>query len=67
MKPTVFTTVMGQERQVKIMGKKNHVILDPKRDSRYKRRHPEDAELVPKRSKIQRERNSFLDKRFASK
>ncbi len=49
------------------MGKKIHATLDPVRNTRYKRRHPEETQILPKHANVGQERERFLDRRFAGR
>nr|WP_296458297.1 hypothetical protein [uncultured Acetatifactor sp.] len=47
--------------------KKQHAILDPKKNSRYLRRHPEERGLLTDKERAGRARESFLDRKSAGR
>lgn len=47
--------------------KKQHVILGPKKNSRYLRRHPEERGLTTGKTRTGKSRETFLDKKTAGR
>lgn len=44
-----------------------HVILDPKKNARYLRRHPEERGWLPEKMRTNKSREVFLDRKSAGR
>ncbi len=47
--------------------KKTHITLDPKKNSRYLRRHPEERGLLTGKNRANKSREQFLDRKAAGR